>query len=72
MSDVLKLITEYPNIYFTTAHTTPIHGKIWVNIFNGYNFKDSWKDAFVKYPERFIFALDNVWDYHWQEGRYNT
>ena len=71
---VQELIEQHPNIYFLTSHTDPVtvnnSRQPWINIFtpSGYHFKDSWKNLFNAYPDRFIFALDNVWDYHWQNS----
>jgi hypothetical protein len=71
---VQELIEHHPNVYFLTSHTDPetINNsrQPWVNIFSlfGNHFKDPWKKLFNAYPGRFIFALDNVWDYHWQRS----
>jgi predicted TIM-barrel fold metal-dependent hydrolase len=73
---VHELINHHPNIYFLTSHTDPVtvnnSKQPWTKIFSasGHHFKDSWKNLFNAYPDRFIFALDNVWDYHWQ-GSYD-
>lgn len=66
-----KLIVRHSNIYFITSHACPVtvnkSRHPWSNLFNpsGYHFKKSWKNLFIAYPERFIFALDNVWDFDW-------
>ena len=71
---VQELIEHHPNVYFLTSHTDPEtvnnSKQPWVNIFSlsGNHFKDSWKKLFNAYPSRFIFALDNVWDHHWQHS----
>lgn len=68
------LIERHSNLYFLTSHTDPIvvnkSKQPWVNIFTlfGYRFKEPWKKLFIDYPDRFIFALDNVWDFHWQNS----
>ena len=69
---VQELIAHHPNLYFLTSHTDSVtvndSKQPWVNIFSlhGQHFKEHWKNLFISYPYRFIFALDNVWDYHWQ------
>lgn len=71
---VQELIERHSNIYFLTSHTDPVTDnkskQPWVNIFSPskYHFKESWKNLFIAHPDRFVFALDNVWDYHWQES----
>ena len=71
---VQQLIEHHPNLYFLASHTDPVtvnnSRQPWVNIFtlSGNRFKESWKNLFVSYPDRFVFALDNVWDYHWQDS----
>jgi len=56
-------------LYFIDAHSQIDHKARhpWSKLFSpsGYRFKKSWKDLFIAYPERFIFALDNVWDFDW-------
>ena len=70
--EVRELIDRHPNIYFLTSHTDPVTAKIsrqpWLNIFTlaGDEFQESWKALFIAYPDRFIFALDNVRYHHWQ------
>ena len=74
--DVAILIKGHKNIYFTTAHTGPYYktkqkqkarGKQspWTMVFNGKSFKSDWKTLFVTYSDRFVFAMDNVWERHW-------
>ena len=71
---VQELIEHHPNLYLLTSHTDPVtvnnSKQPWVNIFSldGQHFKEHWKNLFIAYPDRFIFALDNVWDHHWQES----
>jgi hypothetical protein len=64
--DVRKLILTHDNIYFFTAHVTPTMRTI---IFDQQGerctFKNEWKQLVEKFPNRFIFALDNVWEGHW-------
>jgi len=85
--DVAILIKGYKNIYFTTAHSSPYFGKPrnkgadqktkqkkispWTMVFNGKSFKSGWKTLFVTYSDRFVFAMDNVWDRHWVSEAYS-
>ena len=71
---VQELIEHHPNLYLLTSHTDPVtvnnSKQPWINIFSldGQHFQEHWKNLFIAYPDRFIFALDNVWDHHWQES----
>lgn len=71
---VQKLIERNPNIYFLTSHTDPVtvnnSRQPWINVFSasGNQFQVSWRDLFNAYPDRFVFALDNVWDSHWNSS----
>ena len=71
VDEVRRLIKHHQNIYFLTAHTNPViinqSNQPWMNMFQGAVLSPEWKDLFVQHPERFIFALDNVWDRHWKE-----
>jgi len=71
-AEVLALIEKHPNIYFTTAHTTKPFSSGWTLIFDeiGSNFLVDWKTLFIKHPNRFVFALDNVWGNMWQASWY--
>lgn len=72
VSDVLRLINKYANIYFLTSHSNPVavarSNQPWVNLFNNNVLAPQWQDLIVAHPERFIFALDNVWHEHWRNG----
>ena len=69
--EVQRLITNHQNIYFLTAHTNPViirHSKQpWVNMFKGETIAKEWQELLLRHPDRFIFALDNVWEKHWKE-----
>ena len=80
--DVAILIKGHKNIYFTTAHTGPYYktkqkqkarGKQspWTMVFNGKSFKSDWKTLFVTYSDRFVFAMDNVWEREWDSKKYS-
>ncbi|MBC8179528.1 amidohydrolase family protein [candidate division KSB1 bacterium] len=65
----LRLIENHKNVYFHTGWTNPAAVKSsnqpWTNVFEGDHLATEWKDLFVQYPHRFIFALDNVFVEHW-------
>ena len=78
-SEFRRLITKHKNIHFLTAHANPeaieMAGRFkpWVNMFNGERLTNEWKKLIIEYPEKFIFALDNVGgEKHWQEYEYKT
>jgi predicted TIM-barrel fold metal-dependent hydrolase len=63
------LLSNTHNIYFMTSHASPDYSgsnQPWINMFNGDSLKPEWKALMIKYPDRFIFAVDNVWPHHWQ------
>ena len=68
---VTRLIGAHANIYFLTAHTNPVIARSsdqpWVNMFDGERLTPAWKALMIRYPGRFVFALDNVWKRHWKE-----
>ena len=70
-TEVGQLIEKHKNIYFLTAHTTPaiirFSNQPWVNMFDGEVLAAKWKELILEHPDRFVFALDNVWDRHWKE-----
>jgi hypothetical protein len=70
-SEVARLIRDHPNLYFLTAHTNPYiiqrSREPWTNIFKGRTLAPQWKALIIANPERFIFALDNVWAQHWRD-----
>ena len=70
--DVAILIKGHKNIYFTTAHTDPYYRVgPWTMVFNGKSFKSDWKTLFVTYSDRFVFAMDNVWEREWVSEKYS-
>ena len=38
-----------------------------LNMMDGDKFKPSWKQLISEHPDRFIFAMDNVWAFQWQD-----
>lgn len=69
--EVRRLVNHHQNIFFLTAHTNPViisHSKQpWVNMFRGEAISPEWKELLLQHADRFIFALDNVWETHWKE-----
>jgi len=67
--EVSKLLYDHSNLHFITSHADPVtvssSKQPWVNLFDGYRFKKAWKRLFIGNPEKFIFAIDNVWAHHW-------
>lgn len=70
-NEVKPLLERHSNLYFMVAHTNPVltskSNQPWTDMFDGDFLKDEWKQLMGQYPGRFIFALDNVWERHWQE-----
>jgi predicted TIM-barrel fold metal-dependent hydrolase len=64
-----RLLENHKNIHFHTGWTNPTavrsSNQPWVNLFKGKRLASDWRDLFIQYPERFIFALDNVFAKHW-------
>lgn len=70
-NEVADLLKNHNNLYFLTSHSNPIavlrSNQPWVNMFEGKELKPKWKSLMIKYPDRFIFALDNVWAEQWRD-----
>ena len=70
-NDVEALINKHKNIYFMTSHADPVSAigakQPWINMMDGEVFKPKWKKIIEKYPTRFVFAIDNVWAFQWQD-----
>ena len=70
-SECQRLIDSYKNIHFHTGWTNPAAVKSsnqpWVNLFEGNQLAPEWRELFIQYPERFVFALDNVFAEHWSD-----
>lgn len=63
------LLQQHPNLYLLTSHANTIavrrSNQPWENMFKGKKLKQTWRNLILKHPDRFIFALDNVWSEHW-------
>jgi predicted TIM-barrel fold metal-dependent hydrolase len=68
--EAAKLITAHDNFHLLTAHTTTIitseSDEPWTRMFEGERLAPAWKELMIAHPERFVFALDNVWLKHWE------
>ena len=68
-SECQRLIKSHKNIYFHTGWTNPAavtsSSQPWVNLFKEQCLATEWRELFIQYPERFVFALDNVFAEHW-------
>ncbi|MBT3350566.1 MAG: amidohydrolase family protein [Nitrospinaceae bacterium] len=76
-AEVQKLIKAHKNIYFLAAHANPFAVaaakgiKPWVDLFEEKKFAPPWRKLILEHPDRFIFALDNVWgEKHWVTDMY--
>ena len=79
-SEANFIINKTNNIHFMTSHADnerQRHMKKnkskaqqgWINLFDkNDNFQKKWLNLMNKNPERFVLALDNVWDGHWLRG----
>lgn len=71
---VSRLIDQHENLYFHTGWTNPAavgrSNQPWVNLFEGERFAAAWRELMRAHPDRFVFALDNVFAGHWQPDFY--
>lgn len=73
--EVMRLIGAHPNLYFATSHANPIFSRIdtvkrWQNLFAQHQIAPDWQPLFTAYPDRFLFALDNVFAGNWAPRPY--
>jgi predicted TIM-barrel fold metal-dependent hydrolase len=70
-AEVRGLIEKHKNMYFLTSHANPVIVRIsrepWVNLFKDSTLAPQWKELIIQFPDRFVFALDNVWEKNWTE-----
>lgn len=68
-SEADRLITAHANFYLLTAHTTTVitreSREPWTHMFSDDHLTPDWKALILAHPDRFVFALDNVWNQHW-------
>jgi len=70
-----ELLVRHPNLNFDTSHSSTFYqggGKPFINLFDdtGKHLKAEWKALMTEYPDRFVFALDNVFSFFWTPERY--
>ena len=71
--DVRRLLGAHPNLHFMTSHASPFYqgrGKPFINMIEDGKFKPQWKKLILEYPDRFVFALDNVFSKFWMPDLY--
>lgn len=71
--DVRPLLEAHGNLHFMTSHSDPSHqagGKPFINMFSGGRLKPEWRRLMIERPDRFVFALDNVFSNFWMPGLY--
>ena len=57
------------NLFTRLQENAPYKG--WFKEYlSGMDWKRKWKELFEQYPERFVFAMDNVFIKHWRAKRY--
>jgi predicted TIM-barrel fold metal-dependent hydrolase len=71
--DAAELLAAHPNLAFLTSHANTLSvvesRQPWTDMFAGEELAAEWKTLMLRYPERFVLALDNVWPEHWS-GKY--
>jgi predicted TIM-barrel fold metal-dependent hydrolase len=69
--EAARLIRSHANFHLLTAHTTSAitreSREPWTRMFEGEHLAPDWKALMLAHPDRFVFALDNVWHKHWDE-----
>ena len=69
--DVAAQIKAHSNIYFLISHADPVSAEDatqpWINMMAGDKFNPQWKQLISEHPDLFIFAMDNVWAFQWQD-----
>jgi predicted TIM-barrel fold metal-dependent hydrolase len=67
--EAARLITAHADFHVLTAHTTSAitrqSREPWTRMFEGGQIAPAWKERMLAHPDRFVFALDNVWYHHW-------
>ena len=68
--EVARLLKAHANFHLLTAHATSVIARAskepWTEMFDGDHLKPAWQELIESYPDRFVFALDNVWRQHWE------
>lgn len=67
--EAARLLKTHANFHLLTAHTTPVIAREsrepWTRMFERDHLIPAWKELILTHPDRFVFALDNVWYRHW-------
>lgn len=67
--EAARLLKTHANFHLLTAHTTSViareSNEPWTRMFEDDHLTPAWKELMLTHPDRFVFALDNVWDRHW-------
>lgn len=70
-SDASELLAAHPNLVFLTSHANTLvineSRQPWTHMFVGEELATEWKALILRYPDRFVLTLDNVWPEHWSE-----
>jgi predicted TIM-barrel fold metal-dependent hydrolase len=65
-----EMLGKFKNLYLMTSHADPFttehSSQPWVNMYSNQSLTPAWQGLMKQYPDRFVFALDNVWADHWQ------
>ncbi len=68
---VRRLLAKHANLHFMTSHASPYYvGSQFINMFENGTLKPAWRKLMMDYPDRFVFALDNVFSKFWVKKRY--
>tara|TARA_B100001029_G_scaffold68419_1_gene55699 strand:- start:69 stop:1085 length:1017 start_codon:yes stop_codon:yes gene_type:complete len=75
------ILKNTKNVHFITSHSDPYRAKNekrkrlgkaqtgWITLFNKKdNLKKKWITLMNENPNRFVFAIDNVFDHHWKKN----
>jgi len=69
--DADRLLSAHANVVFLTSHANPVKvsesTQPWTDMFVGDELSPEWKALMLRYPDRFVFAIDNVWPEDWSE-----
>ncbi len=69
--DAQRLLPKHPNLFFITSHCNPVaysHNKQpWTRMIIGAEFAPEWRKLLLANPDRFVFAMDNVFSFHWKD-----
>jgi len=69
--EAARLLKAHANFHLLTAHTTTAitrdSREPWTRMFEGNHLAPAWRELMLAHPDRFVFALDNVWYQHWNE-----